>query len=173
MKLPDFLRFKPFNYLREQMGAEQLGDFEFFDPNCHLSAEERQQLQTQLHVPVVQIRVLQDKTLAFKNGRVLVTPMASGELFGTVFHLAACDQFLQFVGNVSLSTTIPGNGINQLLVCEACLQELHYKGFDVVRNRHRHYSQRLLAEFSLADFFSDYPAYPLDAVVQDLRNAVV
>lgn len=32
MKLPDFLEFEPFNQLRNTMGAEQLGDFVFFDP---------------------------------------------------------------------------------------------------------------------------------------------
>lgn len=173
MNLPDFLKFKPFNYLREVMGADQLGDFEFFDPERHLSAEERQQLQTGLRVPVAALAVLGDKTLAYKNGRVLVSAAQDDQLLNNVFHLAACNRFQQCRGEVSLSVSQPRMGENKMPVCEECLQELRYKGFDAVRNRHRHYSQRLLEEFSIADFFAAYPAYPLDKVVQDQRNAVV
>ena len=166
MKFPNFLQFKPFNHLREAMGASELGQFEFFDPHLHLSHEERQLLLSGLQVDKSQLRVLLDKTLAFKNGRVLISllepnPMSQEDW---AFHPAACDITLQLRGSLRATTCAPIHAHGKFQVCGDCLQLLHYKGFDAVRNRHRHYSQRLHEEFNLEEFFRQFPAYPLSAL---------
>src|SRR5690625_6686807 len=54
VELPDFLEFAEFNRLRERMGAEQLGAFEFFDPRLHLTADER--MRSEEHTSELQSR---------------------------------------------------------------------------------------------------------------------
>ena len=47
MELIDFLEFEPFNQMRERMGTDQLGQFELFDPERHLTGDERSELARQ------------------------------------------------------------------------------------------------------------------------------
>ena len=163
MEFPDFLKFKPFNYLRELMGANELGDFEFFDPSIHLSADDRRQLLNGLMIPFASLVQLQDKTLSYKNGRVLVSVPEPKHSSEWCYHPAACGRFEALSGLVRASTLRPQNPLGQYTVCAECLQVLRYKGFDAVRNRHRHYSQRVQDEFDLEEFFAGFPAYPLRA----------
>ena len=93
MQFPDFLEFEPFNQLRAQMGAEALGEFEFFDPQKHISAEEKQQLLRGLEITSAQVLKLIDNTLAYKNSRVLVSLWEPANLEDWFYHLAACEQF--------------------------------------------------------------------------------
>lgn len=47
------------------------------------------------------------------------------------------------------------------VVCKQCLHTLRYKNYDEYRNRRRGYSQKVLSEFSLQEFFKLYQQYPL------------
>jgi hypothetical protein len=163
VKFPNFLEFEAFNHLREKMGATSLGQFEFFNPKVHLSADEREQLQAGLMVAIDHIKVLVDRTLAFKNGRVLISIQQPIALEDWVFHPAACQQLQALAGEVRASTSQPLHPTGHFQVCADCLQLLRYKGFDAMRNRHRHYSQRLHDEFKLEEFHLDFPPYPLSA----------
>ncbi len=163
MEFPDFLKFKPFNYLRHKMGATALGQFEFFEPDIHLSAEERQQLVKGMSLDVQTLQALDDNTLAFKNGRVLAFIDSPKDIQDWVYHLSACESFGQLSGKVRISMAKPHHSMGQYRVCADCLQVLRYKGFDAVRNRHRHYSQRVQEEFDLDEFFKEFPTYPLSA----------
>lgn len=162
MILPDFLDFQPFNVLRQQMGATELGQFEFFDPQLHLTAEELTALQTTgLSVSLVGVRSLADLTLAYKNSRVLLYSTQQQE---PVYHLANCDVLQQarksgveYPWTVAVVSPLASH----LGVCSACLQALKYQNFDAVRSRHREYSRRVQDNFSLPDFFKHYPCYPL------------
>lgn len=51
--------------------------------------------------------------------------------------------------------------LHSLVVCKDCLHKLRYRDYDQYRNRKRGYSQRVLDEFRLQDFFRLYPMYPL------------
>lgn len=169
MKLPDFLAFEPFNTLRERMGAQELGQFEFFDPRLHLTADERDTLAEGLTVTWQALRCLHDYTLAFKNSRVLLWREAPGEGGAAPeYHLAYCRR-LQALrradadGRVRVATQLPPPDPWPWRVCRECLQQLQFRGFDAARARHRDYSDRVLEEFSLDDFWRNYPPYPVRA----------
>ena len=185
MKLPDFVDFEPFNALREKMGARELGYFELFDPARHLTGSERSELQRSgMLLPLEKIKTLPDKTLAIKNSRVLVYYPDDGwyrlHRQYPVYHLAFCSQLeaeqAEFPRREYLATTRlaeeydlvkikPGGTVNLVshgfVVCKHCLHTLRYRDYDEFRNRRRGYSQRVLAEFSLQEFYRRYPQYPL------------
>jgi len=166
LKLPDFLSFEHFNRLRDTMGASELGHFTFFDPKLQLSTAEREALEhTGVPIGGAALRELEDLSLAYKNGRVLVYAEAG------VFHLSRCEdlQLLLEAQTALIASTIhpespdlPEGGGR--LVCDKCLQRLRYKGFDMIRHRHRHYSETIRQSFSVADYFATYPAYPVQQV---------
>jgi hypothetical protein len=157
MKLPDFLSFEAFNRLRQEMGASELGHFDFFDPKLQLSTREREDLaKVGLSVSAEALRELEDLSLAFKDGRVLVY----AHLESDTFHLSQCDRLrqLQASGGVVILAT---QTLGEAKVCGDCLQRLHYKGFDMIRNRHRQYSENIRARFSSAEYFTMFPSYPI------------
>lgn len=162
MILPDFLDFEPFNLLRQSMGAKELGQFEFFDPQLHLTAEELNALGSEgLRVSLAAVRALADSTLAYKNSRVLLYSL--GQAAEPVYHLANCDCLQRARSDNStaqwgVAVVTPQRACR---VCPACLQAVQYQSFDAVRSRHREYSQRVQENFSLRDFFKRYPCYPL------------
>lgn len=97
MKLPDFLEFEPFNALRREMGAENLGQFDFFDPRQHLNAEELQSLSSGgLSVGLEGVRSLENSTLAFKNSRVLLYLSSPKNGEQAYYHLAECTAVLRW-----------------------------------------------------------------------------
>lgn len=185
MKLPDFTEFEPYNALRKQMGTDRLGYFELFDPALHLTGSERSELE---HSGVLQalssIKVLPDRTLALKNSRV-VAYNPNENWYRThreypSYHLALCSQLetlrTQEADTEFLLTSriaedynlvkIRGSGEVSLqahgfVVCKHCLHTLRYKDYDEFRNRRRGYSQKVLGEFSLKEFFRLYQQYPL------------
>jgi len=175
--LPDFLQFEPFNRLRSDMGAEELGDFTFFDPKRHVTGLERLSLGNEgLEVAVSELRVLNDFTLAYKDCRVVLYAHAdetssSEQNTGAIvfYHLADCpvvmdlrnvDPALSREGSWHVYSNGEALGVRNR-VCNQCLQRLRYQNFDAVRQRHREYSERVEDAFSLADFFKRYPSYPL------------
>ncbi len=185
MKLPDFIEFEPFNTLREKIGTRELGFFELFDPAIHLTGSERSELESSgVLLQSSQLRVLPDKTLAIKNSRVLAyIPDESwyrNRREYPTYHLAWCAQLetlaAEHPAQNFLATTriaddynvlkIRGSGEvslaeQGLVVCKHCLHTLRYRDYDEFRNRRRGYSQKVLSEFSLQDFYRFYQQYPL------------
>ncbi|GAA5316464.1 MAG: hypothetical protein AseanaTS_16680 [Candidatus Pelagadaptatus aseana] len=168
MKLPDFLQFEPFNRLREAMGAEDLGDFVFFDPKKNLTGLERIELANQgLPVNPKVLQAASDFTLVFKDSRVLIYHPAPQQPGDWHYHLAECDQVQSLrthnlLQQLQAKTALPQSEIGNYKVCSDCLQKLRYQNFDAARQRHREYSQRIADEFSLDSFFDKYPVYPVE-----------
>ncbi len=185
MKLPDFREFEPFNELREKIGTTELGFFELFDPAIHLTGSERSELESSgVLLQSNKIRVLPDKTLALKNSRVLAyipdeSWHRSHREYPT-YHLAWCAQLetlsaehpaLNFLVTTRISDDysvlkIRGSGEvslseQGLVVCKHCLHALRYRDYDEFRNRRRGYSQKVLNDFNLRDFYRFYQQYPL------------
>ena len=153
MELEDFLAFEPFNQLRAAMGTDQFGYFELFDPNIHLTGEERSQLDRQgLTLPSHQVGRLLDHTLCYKNSRVVLVGRGC-------YHLSHCES-LQAGEEVTIATSLqPLNPV--LSVCPACLQLLGYQGYDAQKARKEGYNARVLADFALPHFWREYPPYPI------------
>jgi hypothetical protein len=185
MKLQDFTEFQPFNELRQKMAATKLGYFELFDPKVHLTGLERSELELSGRLLALEdVKILPDKTLAIKNSRVLVyypdeNWYRDQREFPT-YHLAYCSQLDESAkANPSaqwLATTRIGEDYDLLkfrssgqvtlvshgfAVCKHCLHTLRYKNFDEFRNRRRGYSETVLNQFRLDDFFRLYQQYPL------------
>jgi hypothetical protein len=168
VKLPDFLEFEPFNQLRNTMGAEQLGDFVFFDPKKNLTGLERIELETRgLKVNDKTLQGASDFTLVFKDSRVLVFNPQPTDLDDWHYHLADCDIIQKYreqqtLNQLQAKTTLPISESGSYTVCPHCLQKLRYQNFDAARQRHREYSQRIADEFCLDSFFEKYPIYPVE-----------
>ena len=185
MKLPDFRNFEAFNKLREKIGTDELGFFELFDPAVHLTGSERSELEnTGVLLPLGRLKILPDKTLSVKNSRVLeYIPDESwyrNHREYPTYHLAWCSQLeaaltehpaqeflvttrmsddykllkIRSSGEVSLTD-------HGLVVCKHCLHTLRYRDYDEFRNRRRGYSQKVLDNFNLRDFYRFYQQYPL------------
>lgn len=185
MELLDFTEFEPFNSLRERIGTDQLGYFELFDPAVHLTGSERSELETSgLLRPFSAIKVLPDNTLAIKNSRVLIyNPDESwyrARREYPTFHVAKCSQLdemakeqpdLEYLVTTRVAEDYellkirPSGDVSVashgFVVCNHCLHKLRYRDYDEFRNRKRGYSQKVLKEFRLADFFRLYQMYPL------------
>lgn len=185
MELLDFTEFEAFNGLREKMGTDRLGYFELFDPEIHLTGEERSLLETRgMLLPLDKVKTLPDKTLAIKNSRVLIY-IPSENWFRDrreypTYHLARCSEleeinaehaeqeFLvttRIAEDYELMKLRQGGDVRVVshgfVVCKHCLHTLRYKNFDEFRNRKRGYSQKVLSEFNLKEFYRLYQQYPL------------
>lgn len=153
MELVDFLTFEPFNQMRAAMGTDQLGYFELFDPAIHLTGEERSALERQgLSLSTRQVGRLLDHTLCYKNSRVVLAGQGC-------YHLSHCDA-LQPGDEVTIATSLHPLGTLKS-VCSACLQLLGYRGYDQQKARKEGYNARVLADFSLQEFWHEYPPYPI------------
>ena len=158
MKLKSLDDFPGLTELREQMDADELGEFELFDPQRHITYSEREALNLgELSLQSQQLRILKDKTLAFKNTRVW---LSWPEEINPSYHLAGCDQVQK--RRHMKQTLITGSSMEGLNVpiCIECLQLLKYQGLDARRGR-RLDSESLQKEFSLTEFQQQYPFYPL------------
>ena len=185
MELQDFTEFEAFNTLREKMGTDRLGYFELFDPAIHLTGQERSQLESPgLLMNPGAVKVLPDKTLAIKNSRVLVY-VPSENWFRDrreypAYHVAMCSELEELKREhpeqeVMVTTRLSDDfelmklrsgGDLELVdhgfvICKNCLHALRYKDFDLYRNRKRGYSQKVLSDFNLRDFYRLYQQYPL------------
>lgn len=159
MELPDFREFEAFNTLRERMGADRLGYFEAFDPARHLTGEARLQLQTE-GIPVTPSDLwhLGDHTLAYRNSRVAL-------LTDNRMHVTRCRNAAQFEQGRVVSTDeavehLSGAG-HGFAACSDCLHQLRFQGLDLTKERRQRHNEDLLRRFRLADFFVEYPDYPL------------
>jgi len=156
MKIKSFDDFEPFNKQREKMGADQLGSFELFDPQKQITYSERELLEQGIfEISSRGLKILKDKTTAFKNTRLWLTWPED-----ETFHLAACDQ-VQKRRHQKFSFIA---GLQQPVghrVCLDCLQLLKFDGFDARRSRRLDLAETIQKEFKLADFQKEYPFYPL------------
>jgi len=160
MQLPNFLHFEPFEGLREKMQAEALGSFEAFDPELHLTGDERSQLHRNgYHVPFAWIRLLSDHTLALKNSRVVVVSVGH-------YHLTDCGDLVAQGPTMAVTHRQP---LGDLSVCPKCLHRLRYEGFDAYKERKASHSKQVLKRFSLEQFFRKYPMYPIASHQMTLR----
>jgi hypothetical protein len=154
VELFDFLTFEPFNRMRAQMGTDQLGQFELFDPDIHLTGDERSVLAREgALLARRKLGRLLDHCLCYKNSRVAL-------LEDGVLHLARCDLFPEKTEYRIGTSTLALEGIET--VCPACLQILGYKGYDEQKARKERYNQQVIERFSLEAFWSDHLLYPLN-----------
>lgn len=148
MKLLDFKMDADLNNLRDKMGAEHLGNFELFDPERHLSWQERQQLAKQwVEVKGNGLHGL-DNILYFKNSAVVAQ-------VDNTFHFALCDDLKKRITHGQLTyadiTTFP-RLLSQGSNCPYCLHAVSYEGFDVYRHRHQQYNDKILKAFNLTQY---------------------
>ena len=81
----DFNQDEQFNYLRQLMGAEKLGSFELFDPQLHMSWQDRQLLSKQwLGINGNKLHSVND-LLFYKNSPVIAK-------VDHILHFALCDE---------------------------------------------------------------------------------
>lgn len=157
MKLPDFLQDEAFNQLRRQMGADDYGKFELFDPARQLTWSEREALAEKgLEVSGNDLRILKDKTLAYKNSRVWVQ-------YEGIYHLAYCPtmQSLRHHKPTLQCGTASWRASKDGGVCLECLAVLQYQGIDARRLRRMEFIEQIREQFSLDEFCRDYPFYPI------------
>ncbi len=157
MKLPDFLQDPELNRLRQQMGADKPGEFELFDPEKQLTWSEREGLMAgDLPVATHYLRVLKDKTLAYKNSRVWLHD-------GQDYHVAYCQrvQSLRHRETEVLAGTGVFSAAKDQGVCLECLSVLLYQGVDARRLRRAEFSEQIREHFSLQEFWQEYPFYPI------------
>jgi hypothetical protein len=156
MQINDFYDFEPFNTLRKKMGAEVLGSFELFDPEKKITFSERELLEIGgFDVPSNRLRILKDKTFAFKNTRLWLSWPEHGS-----YHLAGCDSVQKrrhkkanFIAGLHQPT--------DKIVCLDCLKSLKFNGLDARRSRRLDLAETIQKEFQLTEFQKDYPFYPL------------
>lgn len=160
--LPDFLSFEPFNRLRVSMNATELGHFELFDPNLHLTGEERSLLAKQgIEINHTALQHLLDFTLVFKNSRVIV-------IDEDCFHIACCVSLPKKPMFQVATELVKATGQR---VCSDCLKILHYKGYDPIKARKEAYSRQILMDFKLSEYKSKYPFYPVSEK-RELRKPI-
>lgn len=172
MKLPDFSQDTGLLNLRKQMAASRPGHFVLFDASKHLTGQERSRLEnTGVKTSLEALRILPDQTLAIKNGRVVVylADEISTPRHKAHFHVAACSVLEEKKRDALIATTcltspfpVPDQQRRRsLTVCPECLSLLAFKGFSLTRNRRIRYSEQLLKNFQLTDFFRVYTLYPV------------
>lgn len=156
MKIKSFDDFEPFNALRKKMGTEALGSFELFDLQYQITYSERELLDLGTFIiESARLRVLKDKTIAFKNTRLWLS-WAEHENF----HLAACEK-VQRRRHSKANFITGSNQVHEKNVCLDCLQLLKFDGLDARRSRRLDLAETMQKEFDLVEFKKDYPFYPL------------
>ncbi len=178
MKLPDFKTFAPFNKLRKKMGADNLGKFDINFSWKPLSETELSQLQnTGIDVDASEIKFLHDKTIRYRDRRVLVyirdVKNYRDKISLPKFHIALCSTLEQmrkenrfnsryvvstksdgkFVVNIPKASGFDPKDIS-LDVCKNCLRELNF-------NNYINDPYRAFKAFKLTDFFARYACTPL------------
>jgi hypothetical protein len=182
MKLPNFFNFAPLNDLKRRMGlpADTYGTFAG-DPE-RLTAEERVLLESGEGIEVTfdQLTVLPDKTLAFKDSRVLLY-IRDVHVYGSRqrkdwyprYHLANCTtlqemtaggRFDRYViasetgGEFTLNMITGAKRRSErqrLPVCQNCLAALAFNGFSLQKDRSAR--RKIVETFAPAQFFAVYP----------------
>jgi hypothetical protein len=179
MKLPDFLEFKPFNDIRREMGAHELGEFSLNLNWEEISLEEVAILEKEgIDVDVSDLKFLNDGTIAYKNRRVLLY-IRDWKIHGNYsslpkFHISHCStledmirqgRFKRYV----VSTRTDGifnfnliqsnenqvyNREEKLDVCKNCLKYLNYNDYSSDR-------YKAFETFDLNEFFARFACSPI------------
>lgn len=151
MNLYDFTLDETLNVLRKKMGAEQLGRFELFNPDLHLSWENRQLLAK--HWVDIEGNILRsgsENLLYFKNSPVIIK-------VDGLFHFALCDEIKNKISQGQLVRTEATTCISLLngeQNCPYCLHAVSYEGFDAYRHRHQQYNEKIIKDFNLSRFIT-------------------
>ena len=149
MNLVDFTLDEPLNLLREKMGAVQLGRFELFNPELHLSWEQRQLLAKQwVNIEGNILHAGAENLLYFKNSPVITK-------VDGIFHFALCDDIKKKISQGQLIKTEATTSIellNNAQNCTYCLHAVSYEGYDAYRHRHQQYNEKILKDFNLIGF---------------------
>jgi hypothetical protein len=182
MKLPNFLEDPDLNELRARMGATELGAYRLLVNPYRFSVPELEEL---IHAGIDikyldEVRPLADRTLAYKDRRVMLhlrdSPAAADALQWTAelpnFHIADCAT----VRAMRKQPTTPALAVSaredgdfrvnlfhgadqraeweRLPVCEACLEELPYDNFSAAMPAAER--SRFVREFTIRGFFERY-----------------
>jgi hypothetical protein len=182
VKLPDFTLDEALNALRRAMGAD-LRPFKAAPNADALTPEEIDRLAREgIDIPLDEVRILDDGTLAYKNRRVVVyirdvkqyrngPPTEDGL---PRYHVTDCDKLQEMRANrryerYVVATRDTGDfQINlmrnnryqqsdqRLNVCQFCLGKLNWNNFNHHR-RHKNQRATFVSAFTLAKYFSIYP----------------
>jgi hypothetical protein len=170
MKLPNFLDDADLNALRARMGASELGSFRLSVNPYRFTVSELEQLIVDgIEVKYLdEVRPLEDKTLSYKDRRVLLyardTPghfhfsncaavRSWREQGSFARHAVSAREDGNFKVDVVLGTQVQ-TSLRRLPVCEACLSELKFDDFsDTLPPTDR---VRALAGFTVTRFFDKY-----------------
>jgi hypothetical protein len=181
MKLPNFLGFQPLQTLKSRMGLPDDRYGSFGEAGGRLTAHERTLLESGegIEVAISDISTLSDKTLAYKDSRVLlyirdVRAYGKGRAdWYPRYHLANCTTLQEmrdmgrFARYVIASETSGEFAINRFVgsqvrsdrhklpVCQNCLDLLSFKGFRLRDDRQTRTS--FVGSFIPEHFFAVYP----------------
>ncbi len=151
MKLMDFKQDEKFNQLRSKMGTDELGNFELFNPDIHLSWQERKVLSKEwIDISSGMLHGYMDQTLAYKNSHVF-------NITDDKFHFSLCDKLKKRMSQgrlVDTQVTLNQELLKGKGVCEYCLHAVSYQGFDAYRHRHQEYNQKIILNFKLVNYLS-------------------
>jgi hypothetical protein len=184
MKLPDFALYEPMNELRRAMGAE----LRYFVPAPSpgdLTVEEIEILAKEgLEIPLDEVRVLPDGTLAYKNQRVVLYIRdvkqhkhgAFAEKDLPRFHVSDCDTLQEMRANkryhIRYVVATRDSGIfhvnlkpknsplyekseKKLRVCQNCLDKINWDDF-VLKRHIEHRRNEIVQAFTLQNYFQAY-----------------
>jgi hypothetical protein len=186
MKLPDFCDFEPLNALKLKMGIPRdvFGSLTaWVEVSALTEFELEARLASQMGVEIgslAELEILDDRTLTYRGRRVLLY-IRDVAVYGERepnprYHISNCGTLRKMnqVGRLDryvISTRLDGqfavnliraNGrasrIQNLSVCQNCLQELRYDGFSI--DMPRQIRKTKVSGFRLAEFFEKYPISP-------------
>jgi hypothetical protein len=170
MRLPNFLDDPDLNALRAQMGASELGSFRLSVNPYRFTVRELEQLIADgIDVKYLdEVRPLEDKTLSYKDRRVLLYARDKPDHFhfsncaavrgmraqgGLGRHAVSAREDGNFKVDLLLGTQVQ-SALRRLPVCEACLAEISFDNFS--ENLPPTDRVRALAGFTVTRFFEKY-----------------
>lgn len=185
MKLFDFIKYEPFNNIKERMGIPRykLGSIKSISiAKSLLTADEDSKLKTDgLEVDINEVDFLEDGTLGYKDRRVLLYirdvkygSWGKGKAKDPKFHISACKMLLQmksagrfqqrYVVATREDGLFPVHYISsgeivpdkKLNVCQFCLGHIKYNGFAYTEMTDEK-RREVVEGFSITEFFEKYP----------------
>lgn len=175
-QLPDFLKWASLNNLREKMNAPLTKDFFLETIIPEISINERLR-SGGVEINIDEVTIHNDGTLLYNNKRILLhirdISSISGEFRMPKYHLANCQILEKMRRNARFDRYVVANRdtgefqVNiidrniknqtvRLDVCQSCLDRIHWRGFSM-QSTSRDERQNRVANFSLTDFFKEYP----------------
>lgn len=158
MQLIDFEQFQPLNDARKKMSQTKLGNFRLIDPKKHLTYLQTEALRANnFAIKLSDVRVLSDKTLAYKNNRLWLKLIKNPQTGIVVneFHLANCEQVQKFRHH-KYEVVAGSEMLVAGRVCGECLMELKYQGLDARRGRRQGFMESVVESFNLSEFKQEY-----------------